>query len=241
MKTHNEPSWIVRHWRKLVALLFWLALLGGYAWYAWSRSMSPAEAATQLITILRGGAGPFIYLAVYVLRPLVLFPATVLTVVGGIAFGPVLGVIYTVIGSNASALLAYGVGRFFGDDTLTQKSGLLTRYISRMRENSFITVMTMRFLFFPYDVVNYLAGFLRINWRAFLLATALGSIPGTLAFVLFGASFKGDLANAEFTFDWRVFAASAVIFAISIAISRYFKRREAASNVSPLTSNIRLS
>jgi hypothetical protein len=40
--------WLARHWQKLVALLFWAGLLGGYAWYAWSRSLSPLEVAERL-------------------------------------------------------------------------------------------------------------------------------------------------------------------------------------------------
>jgi uncharacterized membrane protein YdjX (TVP38/TMEM64 family) len=232
MSSASPPRpWLARHWQKLVALLFWAALIGGYAWYAWSRSLSPLEVAERLVGVLRGPAGPLIYIGVYLARPLVLFSATVLTVVGGIVFGPVLGVIYTVIGANGSALVAYLVGRFFGNEQLGEGgAGILAKYVTRLRENSFLTVMTLRFLFVPYDLVNYLAGFLRINWRAFLLATALGSLPGTLAFVLFGASFQGDLAAAEFKFDWRAFAASAVIFAFSIGLSRYFKRREAGGD-----------
>ncbi len=229
-QTAPQSFW-ARHWQKGLALSFWVLLIGGYGWYAWSNSLAPREAAAQLVDVLRGGAGPLLYIGVYLLRPLVLFPATVLTVVGGIVFGPILGTIYTLLGSNGSALVAYAVGRFFGSNTpIAQNDGTLGRYITRLRANSFTTIMTMRFIFVPYDLVNYLAGILRIDWRPFLLATALGSLPGTLAFVLFGASFKGDIATAEFSFDPRVFIASALIFVISLAIARYFRRSE--TNVS---------
>jgi len=84
----------------------------------------------------------------------------------------------------------------------------------------------MRLIFLPYDFVNYLAGFLRIDLRAFLFATILGSIPGTIAFVLFGASIEGEFDGTLPEFDSRVLIASAVIFVISLGISRYMKRRE---------------
>ena len=48
----------------------------------------------------------------------------------------------------------------------------------------------MRLLFLPYDLVNYVCGALRITWSSFLLATALGSLPGTVSFVLLGASLE---------------------------------------------------
>ncbi len=57
-----------------------------------------------------------------------------------------------------------------------------------MRDNSFETVLIMRLLFLPYDLVNYASGILRLRWLPFLLATALGSLPGTVSFVLLGAS-----------------------------------------------------
>jgi uncharacterized membrane protein YdjX (TVP38/TMEM64 family) len=97
-----------------------------------------------------------------------------------------------------------------------------------MRENSFETVMIMRFIFLPYDAVSYLAGFLRIKYLPFILATALGSIPGTMAFIGFGASietFDGVLPKLNpVTLGFSV-----AIFIVSIALSRIFKKREGTS------------
>jgi uncharacterized membrane protein YdjX (TVP38/TMEM64 family) len=85
--------------------------------------------------------------------------------------------------------------------------------------------MIMRFIFLPYDAVSYLAGFLRIHYWAFIFATALGSIPGTIAFVGFGASietFDGALPKLNpVTLGFSV-----AIFIVSIALSRVFKKRE---------------
>ena len=229
----TQTAWLRRHWHTLVAALFWALLIGGYGGYIWVNGLAPREVAAQLIGVFRNDAGPLLYIAVYLVRPLVFCPAWILTVVGGMVFGPMLGVAYTIVGANSSALLAYAVGRFFGANTaLTNVGGLLGRYIRQMRDHSFMTIMIMRFMYLPYDLVDYLAGALRIDWRWFLLATALGSLPGMFSFVLFGASFKGDLATAQMSFNPRVFAVSAVIFVISLAISWYFKRREAAPSES---------
>ena len=83
----------------------------------------------------------------------------------------------------------------------------------------------MRLLFLPYDLVNYLTGFLRINYAAFILATILGALPGTTAFVLFGASIEGDFTGGLPDFDIRIFIASLLIFLGSLALSRYLKVR----------------
>lgn len=225
----SSQSFLKQHWQKIAALAFWLLLLGGYQWYAWQNNLSPLQAMARLITLLRSNAfGPLLFIVIYTLRPLVLFPATVLTIGAGVVFGPVFGIIYTIIGSNASALLAYFVGRFLGEGLLEgeRTKNIIQRYTERLRENSFSTVLIMRFVFLPYDLVNYLCGVLRIDWKAFLLATAIGSLPGTFAIVLAGASIKGDLSDGLPGFDPRVFAVSVVLLVVSLVISRIVKRRE---------------
>jgi uncharacterized membrane protein YdjX (TVP38/TMEM64 family) len=224
----ENGGWLRRHGRKLIALCFWLLLLGGYQWYAWSNDLGPFEAVRQLSALLASGYGPLLFIALYIARPLVLFPATALTLAAGLLFGPFWGTIYTLIGSNGSATVAFYVGRFFGQGLLDgdQAESIVQRYAERLRHNSFTAVLTMRCAFLPYDLVSYLAGLLAIRYRAFILATILGSLPGTLAFVLAGASIQGDLSSGLPGFDPRVFAASAAIFGISLAIARVVQRRE---------------
>jgi len=163
------------------------------------------------------------------LRPLLLFPATLLTIAAGFVFGPILGVVLIVIGSNASALLAYVVGRFFGQGLLSEgkAGGIVQRYTTRLREHSFETVFLLRLLFAPYDLVNYLAGFLRIRWVPFIVATALGALPGTLAFTLFGASIERFDGGIPALNPW-VLAASVALFLVSLSLSRIIKRRSTA-------------
>ena len=167
------------------------------------------------------------YIGIYTLRPVVLFPATLLTLAGGALFGAVWGIVYTIIGANLGATLAYFIGYFFGQNALesdAEDAGRLQRWTQRMRENSFETVLTMRFIFLPYDLVNYLAGFLRINYGAFIFATILGSLPGTLSFVLLGASTGLNAEGGGFN-PW-VLVASVVIFVASLTLSRLLKRRK---------------
>ena len=173
--------------------------------------------------------GPLLYMVIYALRPLFFFPATILTLLGGFLFGPI-GIIYTIIGSNSSAMVAYGVGRYFGRGVLEDEdeNGFVQRYAQRMRDNSFETILIMRLIFLPYDLVNYAAGFLRINWKAFLAATAIGSVPGTVSFVLLGASFGtlDELLAGEISLNPITLISSVVIIGLSLALSRYVRRRE---------------
>lgn len=231
-------SFLARHWQKLAALVIWLVLAAGIAWYVRSSEDGVGGALLNLLYLIQGSVwGPVIYILVYALRPLTFFSAVLLTVSGGFIFGPVWGVIYTIIGANASAMVAYVIGRYLGQGliNLDDSDGTLQRYARRMRANSFETVLIMRFIFLPYDLVSYLAGFLRINWKAFLLATALGSILGTLSFVLLGASATLEdmerlITTGEIpSLNPGVLIGSVVVFAASLVLSRYFRKREETS------------
>jgi uncharacterized membrane protein YdjX (TVP38/TMEM64 family) len=220
-----------RHWQKIVAVFFWLVLIVAFVLYSSRNDLTPLGATRQLMNTLadipifiRGS----VFIAIYTLRPLIFFPASLLTLGIGALCGPFWGVIFAVIGSNLSATLAYFVGRLLGQDVVEVKNeSALQRYLQRMRQNSFETIFVMRLIFLPYDLVNYAAGFLKISYGAFILATILGSLPGTISFVLFGAS--SGLEGGTPSFDWRILALSVVIFVASLLVSRLVKRREGVS------------
>ena len=237
-QTPNTSFWH-QHGQKVGAAIFWLLLIGLYVWYSVSNNVGPRQTLVQLVNFMQGSVyGPLTFVLVYTLRPLVLFSATILSLAGGYLFGPVLGVLFVVLGSNAGASLAYVIGRFFGGDDLLEGEGkgIIRRWLRPLQENSFETVLIMRFLFLPYDLVNYAAGLLKINYGAFLLATLLGSIPGTLAFTLAGASIEGDFTGGVPSLNPRVLIASGVIFIASLLFSRFLKTRQRPEDLVENTS-----
>ena len=218
-----------RHATTLTALFFWVTVVGGWWWYSSANNLTIADSVRALNALLTGSLiGPLIYVLIYALRPLIFFPATLLTVLSGFVFGP-LGILYTIVGANSSAMVAYGVGAFFGKDVVAEDdAGLLQRYATRLRNNSFETVLLLRLLFLPYDLVNYASGFFKIDWKAFLLATAIGSVPGTISFVLLGMSFGTleELLGGELALNPWALVLSVVLIGGSILLSRILRRRE---------------
>ena len=110
---------------------------------------------------------------------------------------------------------------------------MVGRYVERMRANGFEAVLITRFFFPPFDPVNYLAGFLSVGWKPFILATVLGSLPGTLSFVLLGASIDMDFAGGTPAFNPWIVSISGILLVGSLLLSRYLKRRE-RKNADPL-------
>jgi uncharacterized membrane protein YdjX (TVP38/TMEM64 family) len=231
-------SFWAQHWQKLIAAALWVALIAGGFWWMRANSLTLPEAVLRALQwVQTSPLAPLLYIMIYALRPLTLFSATLLTIAGGFLFGPAWGIVYTVIAANTSATVAYAIGRYFGQDLLTGDAGssLVARYAARMRDHSFETVLIMRFIYIPYDLVSYLSGLLRIRYLPFILATALGSIPGTIAFVLLGASASPQDIEQLFltgqlpSLDWRVLGASIVMFAASLLLARVFRRKETTS------------
>ncbi len=228
-----ETFW-KRHWQKLLAAAIWLVIAGSILGYATFTGRSPTEIIADLLDLLRTPIGPLLYILIYTLRPLAFFSALVVTLLGGAIWGPVWGTLFVVIGANLSASVAYVFGRVFGQGVLPEEQHasdtLINQYARRMRRNAFMTVLIMRLVFLPYDLVNYLAGFLRISYQQFITATILGSLPGTLTFVLAGASLNiDDIIAGRFGVaainPWSLLA-SVVLFVSGIAVSRLLRQRE---------------
>ena len=73
--------------------------------------------------------GILIFIVAYLIRPLIFFSATVLTILAGAIFGPVLGVLLTILSANAGAMIAYGIGRKFGDSIIDDENETIRRLL----------------------------------------------------------------------------------------------------------------
>ena len=227
METDNRRIWVQR----FVVVAIWTAVVLLWRNYQSANDLSATGTAQQFIDSV-GSAwwGILAFVGVYLARPIVLFPASVLTIVGGVLFGPFVGVIAVIIGANLSASIAFAIGRSLSakiDDAATldtDQQSFIARWSQRMRDNSFETVLLTRLLFLPYDLVNYAAGALRIRYVPFITATALGSLPGTISFVLLGASLDRVDQGLDGLNPYAL-VASVVIFVASLMVARTLKQR----------------
>lgn len=183
-------------------------------------------------------------LAAYLVRAVVLLPATLLTVLAGVVLGPVWGTLLAAVGATASALVAYALARGArrhgrepgaggnGHGALHRRLGRLGQ---RLREDAFAATLIARLAFLPGDVVNVVAGTSRVPWRPFAAATALGGAPGLVAAVLAGASLEHSSEAGSVSVDPWVLAAS-VALAVTTAVTASWARRRAGLQRSSLRS-----
>ncbi len=215
------PKW---RWQYAVTALWLFALLGLWL-YLRTKGGSPAALLGATLDGLRDDPlAPLWLLLVYLVRPLLLLPITLLTIAAGMLFGAVWGGLYAAAGALLSSSLAYVFGRWFGGEVQTGgSSGPLHRLTAR----PFETVLLCRFLGVPGDLVNYAAGYLKISFGAFIGATFIGGAPGILAGTLAGASLT-SVSEARFSLRWEFLVASAALLLVSLAVSwgvrRYARR-----------------
>jgi len=228
--SRRSPHFLLR----LVAGAAWAALLGGYLWTVAATGRAPLDVLGELVLFLVDHPlGPLLYALACAVRPLFVFSSSVLTIGAGHLYGPALGLLVVTVGHNAGAALAYGLGAAFGAELAGRALAhpRLRGAAGRLRRNAFAAVLTLRLVFTPYDAVNYAAGALRLPPPAFVAATLLGSLPGALTFLLFGASI-GDLsvlADGRWpSVDPWTLAASAALLAVTLSVSRAIQRRPTA-------------
>ncbi len=132
------------------------------------------------------------FIGICALRPLVLFPASILTLVAGMVFGSVAGTLYAVIGSTMGAVVAYFFSKLLGSEFIHLLFGnYLLRIESVLYEQGVRVIFLLRLIpVIPFDLVNYASGLVRVNLLQYVTGTFLGLIPATFAYTFLGESLK---------------------------------------------------
>lgn len=135
------------------------------------------------------GAAVGIFILTYVLVAGLSLPgAVILTLAGGFLFGGILATLFINIGATTGATLAFLTARYLLRDTVEQKFGKwLGPFQEGFAKNAFSYLLTLRLIpLFPFFVVNLVSGLTRVNVGTYMLATAIGIIPGSFVYAYAG-------------------------------------------------------
>jgi len=137
-----------------------------------------------------GWLAPILYILLYTVRPLFLFPAVILSLTGGLTFGPWWGTLLDLIGASLGAYLAFGLARKAGRDTIQKWMGKrMQLWDNNLEQSGFKAIFLLRLIpLVPFDAVNYGAGLSKVRFRDYALATPIGIIPGAFAYNYLGHS-----------------------------------------------------
>ena len=118
-------------------------------------------------------------------------PRPLLNLAAGALFGTQAGLVAAIAGTVFGAGIAFGLGRILGQDALRPllRGKWLTAADGQLSKHGFRSMLAIRlFPGVPFAAANYCAATSRMGYPPFLLATGLGSIPNTAAYVIAGST-----------------------------------------------------
>ena len=171
-----------------------------------------------------GPGAPVLFALVYAVAMVLLLPGTPFTLVAGLVFGPVLGAGTALVGATLGATGAFLVGRAIGRSAGEELAGERVQAIDRhLGERGFVSVLVVRLIpLFPFNVVNLVAGITAVRLTTYVVATAIGIIPGVVILASTGGSLD-DPTSPRFLAS--VGAYLALLVGSSLAARRVRARR----------------
>ncbi|MBD0422512.1 TVP38/TMEM64 family protein [Streptomyces sp. NPDC052309] len=139
---------------------------------------------------LGGAAAAVAYALAYGLCTVAFVPRPLLNLAAGALFGSQIGLVSALAGTVLGAGIAFCLGRVLGQEALRPllRGRWLKAADGQLSRHGFRSMLAARlFPGVPFAAANYCAAVSRMGLLPFLLATALGSIPNTAAYVVAGA------------------------------------------------------
>lgn len=162
------------------------------------------------------------YIALYALLIGLWVPGTVLTSIGAIFFDRVTLIPLAYLGAVFGAAVGFWIARIIGGDAMEQLFGnrfaLYRRYSDRMRERGFETMLYLRIVPTPFSAISYLGGLSSMRFRAYIGATAVGIIPGSIAFTLLLGTIIQGIRDRDFSvlFSWESLGIVALFIPVAL-------------------------
>lgn len=207
-------------------LLLAAALTAIWRWTPLHDIVEPRRLAALIEPWGRHPAGPLLVGGGYLLTGLVGVPVNALIFATGFAFGPWLGLAYSILGFMTSAVGMYWIGVALGRRPVNRLAGpRLQRVTKRLNRHGFLAVAALRAIpVAPYVVVNLAAGAMRVRFRSYVIGTFLGMLPGTVIATLFGGSLGEFLRRPSPGRVALVLAVALVMVGLLVLLRRWLGR-----------------
>ncbi|GAA4883616.1 TVP38/TMEM64 family protein [Pseudonocardia benzenivorans] len=121
-------------------------------------------------------------------------PRTVFTLVAGALFGWAAGLVLTLVATTLAAVVAFALVRVTGGRLVERYArGRAVDWVRlRLDHHGLLAVTSLRLVpAVPFAALNYVAGLSAVRFWPYLLGTAVGIVPGTVAIVVLGDAVTG--------------------------------------------------
>lgn len=209
-------------WGKIaVAVVVIAALTAAWRYTPLSEYVSAERAIAWAESVGSLWWAPIVVMLAYTPACFVMFPRPLITLFAVIAFGPVLGFVYSISGILGAALATYFAGRAMRPDAVRNIVGdKLNEMTEVLRRRGLLACFAMRIVpVAPFVVEGIAAGAVRIKLWHFSLGTVLGMLPGTLTTTIFGDQIQTALEDPSRINYWLI-GGVVLFFAVLIMVVR---------------------
>ncbi|MBF6328073.1 TVP38/TMEM64 family protein [Nocardia transvalensis] len=176
---------------------------------------------------------PLMFFATHALATIAL-PRVPFTLGAGLLFGPVTGIAVAIGATTVSAALAFLLVRAIGRDAIAARltHPAASAVDRRLARRGWLAIGSLRLIGpVPFALINYCAALSSIRLAPYLIATAIGMLPTTIAFVTLGDALTGRTDPALVT----VTAACIAVGALGLLIDTRWRLDKPAADA-PLAS-----
>ena len=138
------------------------------------------------------------FIALYAILTVFMLPASILTVASGFLFGTLVGAPAVVVGATIGACMLFIAAKTSLQETLKGVAGpFIEKMEKEYNQSPFSYLFTLRLIpVFPFAVANIAPALLGAKFRDYLITTAFGIIPGTVAYSLIGNGLRETIKSA---------------------------------------------
>ena len=181
-----------------------------------------------------GPAGPAVFVLAYAVATLAPLPKNVLSAVAGLLFGLAAGIALVFVAAMLGALTAFWLGRVLGRGAVERLTGArVARVDELLSRRGVMAVIGVRLVpVVPFTAINYTAGLTAVRLRDYVIGTAVGIVPGTVAYVTLGTYGSGPVS-------WPVALSATALGLLTIAgvVAARRSQARAASEVTADTQD----
>jgi uncharacterized membrane protein YdjX (TVP38/TMEM64 family) len=177
-----------------------------------------------------GPWGIGLFAIVYALAAILFVPGSALTIGAGAIYGLGWGFVAVSAGSTLGAAGAFLIARYLARDRVERWAAKDPRFaaIDRAvgREGWKIVLLTRLSPVFPFTLLNYLYGLTRVGFGAYILASWIGMMPGTVLYVYLGVAGRAVAQTAagqrsRTPQEWALFIIGLLAtFAVTVYVTR---------------------
>ena len=148
-----------------------------------------------------GVMAPLLFIGIYAISTVLLLPGSVLTIAGGVLFGPVWGTFYNLTGATIGAIMAFLIARYLASDLVSRKiGGRLKLLVEGVEAEGWRFVAFVRLVpLFPFSLLNYALGLTRIRLFHYVVTSFVCMLPGAIAYTYLGYAGRNAVAGGEGT------------------------------------------